>query len=469
MIRQRLYDEAINVYKNAVESIENAANFHLEIGNLYRSKLNYEKAVEHFLEYYIHYPKQIPLIRRQILTLTEQNQSIQPVVSAMNHFLNKHPKQVVVREILAGLYVKQREFEEAFIIYQTLDNNSPDGKYIKIYADEAYKNDAFNHAIQGYNKFIEMYPKSSLLYHVNYTLGQCYIKHAYHLRDKQLEAQAENEIIKAINIFKSLTQKPGRSNYHKISLIELGDIYLEFYYDNDNALKFYHNFLNLKPKGKPRDEVLLKLGNTYLTKNQIEMAKNSFKQISQKDYFTLAQFKISQLAFYQGNFAKSLTILENLLKITRVGDPLFNDILSHQLFITNFSKDSVSLKKYALAELLLFQKKYSEATVQLNEIVKEKSALSLTAGKKGSHLLIELDKLGEAEILLQKLWDNHAHDETIDEVIFYLADTKQKLGKQRNALDLYKELLANYPNSLYIQDARQQARILNSVFQEEQI
>ena len=249
----------------------------------------------------------------------------------------------------------------------------------------------------------------------------------------------------------------------------MGDIYIEFYYDFDSGIKYYNDFLNLKPRGKQKDEVYLKLGNTYLSKNQLAMAKNSFKQITHKDYYKLAQFKISQLAFFQGNFKSSLEILNNLLKITKVDDPLFNDILSHRLFITNFSKDSLSLKKYAKSELMLIQKKYSEAAAQFNEIVRQNSALSLAAGKKGSHLLIELNKLEDAEVLLQTLWDTYPLDETIDEIIFYLAETKHKLGKQRAALNLYMEILANYPNSLYIQDARQQARILNISFQEEQI
>ena len=103
MIRQRLYNEAIDVYQKAIDRLKNQDMLHIDIANLYKIQLDYEKASEHYLQYYQKQPKQIAFLQQQLLSLTDKGQDITPVVTAINSFLNKYPEQDNIREILAGL------------------------------------------------------------------------------------------------------------------------------------------------------------------------------------------------------------------------------------------------------------------------------------------------------------------------------------------------------------------------------
>jgi tetratricopeptide (TPR) repeat protein len=134
MIRQRLYDEAIEVYLKAISNLKKQETLHVDIANLYKAQLNYEKASEHYLNYYLTKPKQIAFLQRQLLSLSDKGKDITPVVKALDSFLVKHPDQKKVCEIQAGLYLKDKQFNRAFEIYKSLETDKSNGIYIQKYA-----------------------------------------------------------------------------------------------------------------------------------------------------------------------------------------------------------------------------------------------------------------------------------------------------------------------------------------------
>ncbi len=73
MIRQRLFDDAISVYTEAINNLKRQELLHLDIANLYRAQLNYEKASEHYLQYYMYYPKQFAFVQNQLLSTFNEN------------------------------------------------------------------------------------------------------------------------------------------------------------------------------------------------------------------------------------------------------------------------------------------------------------------------------------------------------------------------------------------------------------
>ena len=146
-----------------------------------------------------------------------------------------------------------------------------------------------------------------------------------------------------------------------------------------------------------------------------------------------------------------------------------NDILSRQMLLKSFSKDSVSLAKYAQADLLKFQKKYAEAAEEFSELSRGKNNLRSLAGREASKLLLKMEKYDESKDVLGPLLTDIAEDKDHDELIFLLAECEEKLNHLHTALDLYNELLIKYPNSLFIQEARKKARSLNSKLSQERI
>ncbi len=466
MIRQRLFDEATAIYMEAIQKIKGQDNLHVDIANIYKAQLNYVKASEHYLYFYLHRPKQLAYVRQQLLTLSDKGQDITPVTSAIDQFLKKHTEQSQVWEILAGLYLKNRDFDQAFEIYKNLETKTTHGGYIYKYAREALANHAFLNAIQGFKYLIQTYPLSPLLPQTNYDLGRSYTSLAYALEQKENSGQMMKQ---AVGIFESIIKTDKKSGFINQSIINLGDIYFDYYFDLDNAIKYYQTFLKDYSNIKTREKVVIRLGDAYLTKSQTDQALKIYPLVKSAEYKNLSRFKIAEIYYYTGNFKQTEQLLSNLIIQTKPNHPLMNDILSRQMLLKSFSKDSVSLAKYAQADLLKFQKKYAEAAEEFSELSRGKNNLRSLAGREASKLLLKMEKYDESKDVLGPLLTDIAEDKDHDELIFLLAECEEKLNHLHTALDLYNELLIKYPNSLFIQEARKKARSLNSKLSQERI
>jgi tetratricopeptide (TPR) repeat protein len=468
MIRQRLYEQAIRVYSQAISRIKNQYNLHIDIANLYKIQLEYEKAAEHFLEYYIKYPKQKAFLQRQILNLTDRSHKISPVINALNRFLDAHPEQSTVYELQAGIYIKDRKYDKAFEIYKKLDNKESDGHYLYKFALEALTNGAYEYSITSNELLLHKFPESPYKIKAIYHLARAYAESAYEERDKLNEESAEKNMSEAIQLFNELSALSHKSEYHIRSYINLGDIYSKFYYDLDRASDNYEAFINNHSNHKMRDQAIIKLGEVFLAKNQLERAKDTFIKVTDKGYKNLAWFKICEIYFYQGKFKLATKEYNKLLKVIGIKHPLTNNVLSRKLILNSFIQDSLALVEYAQAELLIHQNKLSEATEKMYALSNTHFAISTLAGKNTGELLFKLGRFKEAAELLWNLKTSFPDNDYMDEIIFLLARVEEKLENNTVALDLYRELLIEHGNSFLIQEAREKAREINSKLNEEQ-
>ena len=465
MIRQRLYHEAIDVYQKAIDRLKNQDMLHIDIANLYKIQLDYEKASDHFLQYYQKQPEQIAFIQQQLLSLTDKGQDIIPVVTAINSFLKKHPEQDNIREILAGLYLKNKDYDQAFSIYLSLENEKSKGIYIQKFALEAFANHAYSKAIQGFKHIIQNYPDSPLINQTYYNLGRSYASYAYSMGNNEEAAQ---NMQLAVTIYNNIVDSNQKSPLALNAYINLADIYFKFYFDLDKAIVNYQNYLQYIKQGKTRDLVLVLLGDTYLTKNQTKLALETYQLVKNGEYLNTAKFKEAELYFYIAGFKKAEQLFSQLLSQLKTDDPLMNNVLTRWTILKTFKEDSTSLSQYAQADLLKFQKKYAQAAKEFNELSLTNKNWCVQAGINASKLYSQLGNYEESEAILIRVKNDNPQDKDIDEIIFLLAETEENLKKPDSALDLYNQLLTHYPNSLLTHKAREKARLLTIELNKEQ-
>jgi predicted Zn-dependent protease len=466
MTRQRLFDQAINVYINAISQIKGQETLHVDIANLYRAQLNYEKASEHLLLYYLARPKQIAYIQRQLLSISDKGQDITPVVTAINGFLDQHPDQTEIREIVAGLYMTDNRYDLAFNHYKNLETRESSGGYILKYAMESFKNSAYENAINGYEYLLQSYPASPLVGQARYDLARSYAAFAETIEPGEKSAQSMQ---KAVAVFEDIISSQKNSRFVINSYIELGNLYFDYYFDLDNAIFYYQQLLKRTSKGKKHDKIVIRLGDAYLTKNESKKAFKVYNLATHEAHRFAADFKIAELHYYNGDFRGAEKQLKNLQTKMKSNDPLMNDILSRQNLIKVFSEDSTSLIRFAEAELFEFQKKEARAAQAYEQLSRESNQLRSLSGRRAAKLYMHLGKFEESKSILLMLKKDLPEDNDIDEIIFFLAECEQNLNNLSDALNLYHELLTNHPGSLYQQTAREKARILSSKISEEQI
>ena len=466
MVRQRLYDEAIEVYLQAINKLKKQEALHVDIANLYKAQLNYQKASEHYLYYYLSRPKQIAYLQRQLLSLSDKGEDITPVVNALRAFLEMYPQKIEIREILAGLYLKDKQFDKAFDIYKSLENEKSNGTYIQKYARESFANNSYIHAINGYEFLIRNYQSSPLKQQSYYDLGRSYASLAYSLDNSQ---EAARVMEKAIKIFNDIISLKEYSVFVATAYIHLADIYLKFYFDLDNAIVYYQNFLKRNSDTKIQSRILIRLGDVYLTKGQVDEALKIYRMAIHKDFQNTADFKVAEVFFYSAQFKKAEKSYSQLLTKIKVNDSIMNNILARTLLIKSSQNDSLSLAIYARADLLQFQKKFALAAEEFRQLALTENSIRAQAGIQASKLYQELGEFEESRIILVRLKEDIPEDKDIDEIIFLLAETEGNLGNLNAALDLYHQVLTYYPNSLLIHEARERARMLNIKLNKEQI
>ena len=147
-------------------------------------------------------------------------------------------------------------------------------------------------------------------------------------------------------------------------------------------------------------------------------------------------------------------------------DSLANNALDRIFEIDEFTGDSLIFSQFTHAVLLKRQYKFSEAAKQFMEIYRVKNKLSLKAGMLAVGLYNKLEKPVDAISLLEDIIKSYPNDEETDMAYFMLASGFKKAKEFDKALVLYEEILIRFPTSFYNEQARENAREINSFLQE---
>jgi tetratricopeptide (TPR) repeat protein len=469
MINQRLFNEAIEVYLTILKNTKDNYRLHLEIGNLYKLLFDLGKATEHYLKYFQYFPGSKSMLQHQILSLTTREEDIAPVILALNNFIKENPEDNIVKEILAGLYIKYKYFDKAYEIYQSLEKKDMKGKYLFDYARDTFNNGAFIYSMKAYQDLINNFPDSRFTEAAKFGLGNCHSELAYRYKRESQNRNAFIEMNKAISIFDTLIINYKDVNIGHESYFIMGNIFFHFFYDFDKAIHYYKQLLKRFPNSRLKEKVTIFLGDIYLIKGNMVNAQDIYRSCLNTKFNVLPLLKLAELDFFRGNFQSALMGYTEVISKGGMMDSLTNNALSRRLLLYTFIDDTISLKKYAHAELLIFQKKLSEAIEQLLELVKMKIKISIVAGRRASEILITMGKYLQAIQLLNDMILQYKGSEYFDMMIFLLAYSEEKSGNLNKALVFYKLLLDDYPNSLYLQEARNNARLISEKLREKDL
>jgi tetratricopeptide (TPR) repeat protein len=141
-----------------------------------------------------------------------------------------------------------------------------------------------------------------------------------------------------------------------------------------------------------------------------------------------------------------------------------NDGLQLQYFVQeNNTSAPQALAEFAKADLLMRQRKYSESLVQFQDIVNHYPTALLVddAMMKIGELDLFLKRSDEAVKAFRFLVDSIPLSILKDRAQFRIAEICQTVFNSRvRAIEAYEKLLAQFPNSLYAEEARKRIRLL---------
>lgn len=179
-----------------------------------------------------------------------------------------------------------------------------------------------------------------------------------------------------------------------------------------------------------------------------------------------ARFRNAKLAYYRGDFdwaQGQLTVLK-----ASTAELIANDALYLSILITeNLAEDSnfTPLKRFAYADLLLFQNKDKEADALLDSIVTNYPQHPLF-----DDILLQKAKLaqkhreyGKAIEYLVTIHAKHGKDVLGDDAVFRMADIYERyMNKPDDAKKYYEMLIMEYGGSTFVQIARNRLTALQA-------
>ncbi|WP_304236488.1 tetratricopeptide repeat protein [Jiulongibacter sediminis] len=441
-------------------------NIQLARAYLYAGKK--KEMLEEVFSYGISHP-QSDYVQRTIQDNIKDEAEIDMLQKLLYAKIQQNPELVYYNEILIWHFIQLGEFGRAFTQERALDRRLGLGG-VKVYelANLAYKNNQYRDAARMYQYVLNEYPDADYYAYARRLNIQCreeIIKNTFPL--------SREDIIGLIEQYESLLEDLGKTPKTMDALRNMALLHAFYLDDHDKAISILEDAIaNAGSNFNFKDQCKLDLGDIYILKDEPWEATLLYMQVekSQKEDHLgeIAKLKNAKMYYYTGEFELSKEVLDILKKATT--REIANDAMHLSLLIQdNLGLDTTeaAMRAYAGVDLLLFQNKNTEALHQLDslfEIYKSHSLADEILWLRGkTHY--RLDHINQALHDFNAIVENYKFDILADDSLYMLAKIyDQNLGDKNKAMELYRQILSDFPGSIYGSEARKKYRELRGDF-----
>jgi tetratricopeptide (TPR) repeat protein len=458
MIQNRLLDEAVQVYLQAISTVPKSEYLYQNIAALYQSRLMYTEAAKYYLKYLDTNPAQQQYIFNRILAFQLEPEQQESFLKNIETLAKESKNKDDILLLTAQLYQRYRKYEDAYKIYQALDKNRKEGIFLLQFARSAEQDSSFAIALKAYNEVILNYPDSK-------TIIQAYEGAVRTLFSLAIIENNSKYADRAIRMTDSVQTNYGNNPSITDIVYLKGTFYLDYYFDVDQAISIFSDLVkNPQIPARQKNNAMLKMGECYIIKGQLDKALSTFTKVTLKPYEAFGKLRTAQIYYYRKEWKKSADEVNVILQKEGMASDITNDALALQLKLNQAQNAPVALSSLSDADLLLEQQKKGDALKKLAEVVRLNpvpGALKSEAYRLLITTADELDKDNEALQYGQNAIQDSSLVQYADEYLFLMAGILEKQDHHaQDAFKIYQRLLENYPNSLFAFRARERMKYL---------
>ena len=458
MIQNRLMDEAIQVYLQAISTVPKSDYLYQNIAALYQSRLMYTEAAKYYLKYLDTNPAQQQYIFNRILAFQLEPEQQESFLKSIETLAKESKNKDDILLLTAQLYQRYRKYEDAYKIYQALDKNRKEGLFLLQFARSAEQDSSFAIALKAYNEVIRNYPDSK-------TIIQAYEGSVRTLFSLAIIENNSKYADHAIRMTDSVQTNYGNNPGITDIVYLKGVYYLEYYFDVDQAISIFSDLVkNPQTPVRQRNQALLKMGECFIIKGQLNEALDTFTKVTLKPYEAFGKLRTAQIYYYRKEWKKAVDEVNIILQKEGMASDITNDALALQLKLNQAQKAPVALASLSDADLLLVQQKKGDALKKLAEVVRLNSVPGALKSEAYRRLITTADELDKDDEALQYGRDAIQDSSLVqyaDEYLFLMAGILEKQeNHEQDAFKIYQKLLENYPNSLFTFRARERMKYL---------
>jgi len=464
---QQEYEWAEKTYIKGRKLLNGTYTFNYELANIYLYLHDYDKMINEYLSL-------LEINRSYLNSVQSRLQSA--VYMAKDEDLNeilkknlilkiqKNSKNDVFQELLIWLYIQEKDFYGAFVQSKALDKrNQEDGERLYILGKLAAQNKDYNTATDCFNYIIDL--GSDKVY---YSFAKTELSEVLFQKITETNPTKE-EILSLEKLFNETIEEIGKNKNSFTTIVNLAK--LEAFYLNNytKAISILEDAIKMQGiKRNMLNNAKLTLGDIYLLKQEDWNATIYYAQVEQNNKNNPigheARFRKAKLAYYIGEFQWALAQL-NVLKAA-TSKLISNDAFQlSSLISTNLEYDSSgkALKLYSRADFLVYTKNDSLAFLTLDtiqDLYPTNSIIDEVLFMKGD---IEYRKENFEKSLeyYAQVSDNYEFDILADDALYKQAEIQYYIFKDKEkAMELYKRIMLEHPDSYYSTEARKKFREL---------
>ena len=467
-VERRAFEKAIDLYKKGKEIAKDNIYFSYDLAQLYSITMQFENAAEEYCTVLASQPQQLQTIESRMLSISNKPDALKQFTTVVEKHLDN--ENLSISRLLAKLYVEGKEYKKAYDLYLSIDEKeSGGGQELKTYADFLFSEKQYELSETVYEKIQDKYPDSQIISSVKLGYAKCleailmdkYIARVPTWKPYyKLKPYESSEVEKVITAFNEIAGLYEHSEIAYEALLRIG--MLRFYLQNNQQeAKEYFNKIVAEAKLSPHAaEAFNELGNIALKNGDLAEAEKNYTQIINlprvnPDDLNRAKFNLAKIYLYRNNFDETKKLLSDVTK--NLKDDNANNALELLLLMNSSKYDSSNLVIFAEAEFLADQNKFDEAGKKYKLIAENKKAFILhsIASFRFAEMQLALDDYQTSIDLFEKIVEEGGKNIYADKALYLLGKIYENgIGDNARAIEMYEKLLAKFPFSIYLDEAR---------------
>jgi len=467
-VRRNKIDYALETYEYGKKILNNSYPFSYEIAGLYGSMGQTEKMIEEYLnllEYNEAYLQTIQNSLNRSIDFQEDDKNVEFLRTELLRRVQKNPTNTTYAEMLTWLFLQRKDFNSAYVQLKAIDKRlNENGQRLLNLANLCINNQNFKVAKKCYKYIADKGPENP--YYSFARAGVLKSEFEDQRRTYPLDTTALQKLEKD---YGSLLDELGK-NRETVGILRQKAQLQAYYLNNLEAATISLNDALDIPgiHEETRAQMKLQLAEVLIARDYIWDASLLCSQVD-KDFKNdilgyQAKFINAQISYYTGDFEWAQAQLDILKGST--SKLISNDAMELSLLISdNMALDTVldPMLMFARADLLTVQNQFDEAIAAMDSIKTEYPGHPLN-----DEILLQKAEIAEkrgnvdqAIEFYEKVVAEYYFEITADNALFKMAELYEtKLSDEEKAQELYKQIMTDFPGSLYVVEARKRFRRL---------
>jgi tetratricopeptide (TPR) repeat protein len=480
LIEHRQYDKAIEMYREARETTKNQNLFMEELSSLYGALHQFELATNEFIKILRANPQQVTYIQARLSSFTGREEGRLAALNVFKAEIAHFPDDVPLHSVLAWIYMEGKQYDAALEQYRVIDRlTKANGFELFQFGQRAAQEHAYLTAARAFREVLEGKPPLNIVVFARFgyaraieelsgendTLARLTAPLPVPIGKGSTVSETQPTFQGALALYESLISDQPNTETAMQALYRIGTIRFQRFFDLNGAAAAFDRIRTMPFSSNLVYEATISLAEIHTAKNDLSKARVEYSGLSKgapDQYRDMILFRLAELDYFEARFDSASALLQRIS--TNASNDLTNDALQLLYFVQeNKAAGQPALTDFSAADLLVRQRKYSEALVRYQSVVTRypSSTLADDALMRSGEMQLLLNRVDDALAQFRRVINDMPSSIMRDKAQMRIGEVyENRLKNKQKAIEAYEEVLANYPTSLYVEDARKRIRAL---------